>query len=167
MKTKHPFNFMLFRVVTYDGDIRPLFIFPHGLTFNSRAYIKWLEEVTLSEIEKVTAGRPYVWKPDFVPCHTKKENPVWLWENFCDHITPKIWTLNSPDCNPLDNYVWATVEWETNKTPYNTKYELRARIISSFTSLNNDTVLKERLAGNSKVVCSLAPIVISLNISNL
>ncbi|CAI9715721.1 Hypothetical predicted protein [Octopus vulgaris] len=43
---------------------------------------------------------------------------------------------------PLDYHMWDTVERETNKTCYNTKDELKARIMAAFTNLNKETVQK-------------------------
>ena len=47
--------------------------------------------------------------------------------------TRDMWPPNSPDCNPLDYYIWGEVEQETDKTPCNTKDELKARIMTTFT----------------------------------
>ena len=41
----------------------------------------------------------------------------------------------------LDNFVWYAVEWEPNKTSYNTKGELKARI-AAFINLNKETAEK-------------------------
>ena len=43
MKTKDPLNIMVFKMIIRDGDIMPLFIFPHGLRLNTEAYIKCLK----------------------------------------------------------------------------------------------------------------------------
>ena len=53
---------------------------------------------------------------------------------------PKIWWPNSPDCNFFDYYVSGMIESETNKTLCNTKDELKAKIMSAYTSLNKETV---------------------------
>ena len=107
-----------------------------------KAYMNCLKEVMLPRIKRLAAGRPYIWQQDSISCCTSKRTPSWLWENFCDHITPKFWPPNSPNCNLLDYYAWGTVEWETNKTLYNTKDELKARIMAVFTNLNEETVWK-------------------------
>ena len=57
---------------------------------------------------------------------------------------------NSPDCNPLDYYVWSAIEQETNKTSCNIKDELKARIRTAFTNLNKNTIGK--FARDSEVV---------------
>ena len=61
--------------------------------------IKHLEEVVLPWIERVAAGRLYIWQHDSVPCYTSRRTWYWLSENFSDHITPNIWLCNSSDCN--------------------------------------------------------------------
>ena len=43
---------------------------------------------------------------------------------------------------PLDYYVWSKVEQKTNKTPCNTKNELKARILVIFTNSDKETVQK-------------------------
>ena len=51
---------MGFGVVTNDGDGIHLFISPHGVILNTEAYIKYFDEVELTWIKRVTAGRSYV-----------------------------------------------------------------------------------------------------------
>ena len=131
-KTKHPVHIIVFAVVTSNGDIMPPFVFLHGFKLNTEAYIKSMEEIVLFWIERVAAGRFCVWP----------HNLCWLWESFCDYITPKIKLINSPDCNPVYYYEWGTGEWEINKIISNTKDELRARITAAFTRLNKETVRK-------------------------
>ena len=52
---------VMFRVVTCDGDVMSPCIFPHDLRLNMETKIKCLEEVVLSWVERVAAGRHYVW----------------------------------------------------------------------------------------------------------
>ena len=49
-------------VVTSDGDVIPLSVFPDGFRLNTEANIKCLEEVVLFWIERVANRRPYVWQ---------------------------------------------------------------------------------------------------------
>ena len=44
--------------------------------------------------------------------------------------------LTNPDCNPLDYYVWSTIEQETNKTLCDTK----TKILGTCTNLNKVNV---------------------------
>ena len=85
----------------------------------------------------MVAGRPFITQLGSALYHTNRRTQSWLSENDCDHITPNIWLPNSLDWNPLDYYVLGTVEWETNKTLYNTKDELKVRVKAAFINLNN------------------------------
>ena len=68
---------------------------------------------------------------DSAPCHTSRRTLARLSNNFSDCNTPDMWPPNFPDCNPLHYYIWGEVERETNKTPCNTKDELKAKIMET------------------------------------
>ena len=138
MKNKHPAHILVFGVVTSDDDLMLPFNFSHGLTINTEAYIKFLEEVVLAWIERVAARRLYIWQQDSASCHTSRTQS-WLWEKFCNLITSNTWLPNSPNCNYS---VWVSYEREINKSPCNTKNELKAKIRAAFISLNKETVEK-------------------------
>ena len=87
IKTKHPIHIIVLRVITSNVDVMSPSIFPCCLTLNTEAYIKGLEELVLPWIQRVTAGRYYVWKQDSMP---SRRTCSWLWENICDHITSNI-----------------------------------------------------------------------------
>ena len=131
MKSKYPVPIMKFRVFTSDCDVMSPFIF---CRFNAEGNTKCQEEVALLWIEEITAGRSYIWQNNSAPYHTSRKTQYWLWEDFCKHIIPNIWSPNSPDWNFLDYYVWSTVKWDINKTLC--KDELTARIRAEFTNLN-------------------------------
>ena len=65
IETKHPVYVMIFGVVSSNGNIIPLFIFQHGLSLNTEAYLKIMEEL--------------VWQQEYEPCHTSWRNLCWLW----------------------------------------------------------------------------------------
>ena len=111
-KTKHPVHIMVFGVVTSNSDVISSFILWHGLTLNMAAYIKCQNEVMQPWTERVTVERPCIWQQDSAPYHTSRRSQCCLWENFCDHITPNIWSPNSPNCHHLDYYnIWGTIDW--------------------------------------------------------
>ena len=56
-----------------------------------------------------------------------QDNPILAVKNFWNQIPTYYWLPNSPDCNPFDYYVWGAVKRESNKTPCNTKDELKER----------------------------------------
>ena len=116
IKTKQPVHISVWGGVPNDGVVMSSFIFPYDHRLNTEAFIKWLEEIELPWIERVTTGRPYIWKQASVPCQTSRRTESCLWENLCDYITPNIWPPHSPDCNPLDYYVWGAVDWGQQNT---------------------------------------------------
>ena len=120
------------------------------LRLKKKTYIKYLEEVMLFLIEGIAAGKPCVCQQDSRPRNTNRRTKYWLSENFCDHITFKIWQPILADYNPLDYYVWCAVELEIHKTVYCTKEELKEKTTAAFT--NQTRRPSEKLAGNSKVV---------------
>ena len=58
MKAKHRIYIMLFKVVTSNDNLMPLFIFSHSFKLNTEVYIKCFKEIVLPWIERVAAGRP-------------------------------------------------------------------------------------------------------------
>ena len=61
MKTRHLIHILEFREVTGDSNAMLPFIFPDGLSPNTESEIKCLEQGGTPLIEKVAAGRHYVW----------------------------------------------------------------------------------------------------------
>ena len=45
---------------------------PNGLTRNTEAYIKGLDELELAWSERVAAKKPYIWQQNSEPCYTRK-----------------------------------------------------------------------------------------------
>ena len=97
MKTKHSILIMVFEVLINDGDVIFPFIFPHGCRLNMEAYIKSMEEVVLSWIERVAAGRLYIWQRDCTIPY-KQENPVLAVSTFLQLPNPQLWLPNSLGC---------------------------------------------------------------------
>ncbi|XP_076056126.1 uncharacterized protein LOC143034085 isoform X2 [Oratosquilla oratoria] len=91
-------------------------------------------------MERVAAGRPYVWQQDSAPRHTSGKTQKRLSENFYNFTSPNIWSPNSPECDPMDSYVWGAVEKDTNCTAFNTKDKLITKIKLEFRYLSKDTV---------------------------
>lgn len=67
-KIMYPVSFIVFGRIANDGNIMPTFIVPLGLKLNREAYIKWLEEVVLLQVKRVSVGSPCVWQQDPAPC---------------------------------------------------------------------------------------------------
>jgi hypothetical protein len=54
----------------------------------------------------------------------------------------EIWPPSSPDCNPLDYYVWSVCEWDVNKARHNTAASLMAKITEVMANLPRSTMAK-------------------------
>ena len=139
-----------FRVITSDGDVIPPFNSLYALRLNTEAYIKCLKKVVVYRImrgslqEEPTSQNP-------TPCHSKQAGEPNVG---CENISATPLHLKAGHQTlqiAISLFtVWGIVERETNKTPCNTKDELKARIMAAFTNLNKETV--ERPAGDSEVV---------------
>ena len=95
MKSNIPVHVIVFGVLTINSDIRAPFIFAHGHGLKTKVFIKYVEEVVLLWIERMT-GRSCFRQQSCVIPH-KQEGSVMAMKKFCDH--------NNPDYNPLDYYV--------------------------------------------------------------
>ena len=67
----------------------------------------------------------YVFQKDSAPAHKARVTQTWLYQEVPHHWSPDLWPPSSPDCNPLDYYVWGVLERKVNYRPYNTKEELK------------------------------------------
>ena len=150
-------------MVTNDGNVMPLFIIPHSRILNTEAYIKCLEEVVNPGAEGVAVGRPLRLETGLCTrTHKLKKSVLALRKFLRQHHLEHLATY-SPDCNPIDYYVWGAVERETTKLVCNSKDELTARIAAAFTNLNKKT--NRKFARDSEVVWRplLKPMAITLD----
>jgi hypothetical protein len=93
-------------------------------------------------MDRVATGRHYIFQQDGVPAHNSKATQEWCRENLPEFWLKEIWPPSSPDCNPLDYYVWSICECEVNKAPHNTSASLVTKIKEVMASLSRDTVAK-------------------------
>ncbi|CAK9804188.1 hypothetical protein ANTPLA_LOCUS3981 [Anthophora plagiata] len=76
---------------------------------------------------------------DSAPSHKVRKMRAWLHGNLCHHWFPDLWPFSSPDCIPLDYYMWVVVEAKANANPHNTKI-LRASIMEVMTIMDKKEV---------------------------
>ena len=161
---------MVFGVVLSEGHVMPLYIFQKDLKVNTVEYLKVLEMHILPWICKVAAGKPYmflkvlemhvlpwihkvaaVWQQDLAPCLTSRKTQLWLSNNFIDVVLPDIWPLNLLDLNPMDFFVWSTIERCTNKIPCKTKDELIKRIKKEFKAMKKAQIVRACLRFRGRI----------------
>jgi len=73
MKIKFPAHIMVLGVVSSDEHVMPAYFFTEGLKVNQKVYQDVLTVVVKLWIEKVSAGRPYVFQQDFATAHTARK----------------------------------------------------------------------------------------------
>ncbi len=61
---------------------------------------------------------------------------------FPEFWSKEVWPPCSPDCNPLDYYVWSVCERDVKRSPHNTATSLKAKITEVMANLPRDTLAK-------------------------
>ncbi|UYV75622.1 hypothetical protein LAZ67_13000780 [Cordylochernes scorpioides] len=142
MHTKFPASVMVLGVISSEGDVMPPHFFEKGLRMNADTYINVLETVVKPWMDMVAAGRKYVFQQDSAPAHKAKKTQSWLTLNVPSHWGPDIWPPNSPDCNPLDYYVWGVVERDVNKAPHTTIQSVKKAVHTVMTQMDKVIIAK-------------------------
>ena len=132
---------MVLGVVSSNGDVMPPHFFEQGLRVNADGYIHVLETVVKPWMDLVANGSPYVFQQDSAPAHKARRTQAWLYDNMPHHWSPDLWPPSSPDCNPLDYFVWGVVEREVDTVPYNTIGALRQAIVDAMGNIHKGTLV--------------------------
>lgn len=140
MHHKFPASVMAFGVISNEAHILPSNLFQLGLRLNSAGYTEVLEIVMKLWLEVVCIGRPYVFLQDSVAAHKAVVTQDCMSANMHNHITPNMWTPNSPDVNPLEYYMCLLVELESNQRSHNATDSLKAANTRVISSINTDHV---------------------------
>lgn len=97
---------MVWGAVSKRGKFPLKFVDP-GVKINVEYYKSEILEQTLSPILiKMYGDDYYVFTQDGAPAHTAKVVQQWCEENLTDFLNKNEWPPGSPDCNPLDCFVW-------------------------------------------------------------
>ncbi len=72
------------------------------------------------------------------------------------HWSPDLWPPSSPDCNPLDYYVWGVVEREVNKVPHNTLDDVKTAAVEVMGHMDKDVLAKACGAFRSRLEAVVA-----------
>jgi hypothetical protein len=140
MKTKFPATVMVPGVVSNKGDVMPPHIFEAGLRVDTKIYLDVLTNVVKPWMDEVAAGRPYIWQQDGAPAHTSKKTQEWCRDNLPFFWEKEIWPPSSPDCNPMDYFVWGVSERDVNRSPHNTKQSLINSIKEVFSLIPREDI---------------------------
>ena len=140
MHSKYPVHVMVLSAVSSGGDVmEPVFI-PDGLHLGANSYVRLLDEHVKPWMDMVANGRPYVFQQDSSPAHKARTTQAWLFANV--PWSPYLWPPSSPDCHPLDYFVWGVLESEVNSRPYNNNEALKAAIRDAMINMDRNAIAK-------------------------
>jgi len=142
MKTKFPATVMTMGVISNEGDVMPPHFFEAGLKVNTDVYLDLLSNVVKPWMDQVAAGRHYIWQQDGAPAHNSNRTQQWCRDNLPFFWEKEVWPPSSPDCNPLDYFVWGVAERDVNRTSHNTKQALKDRIVEVFNNIPKEDVVR-------------------------
>jgi transposase len=139
--SKHPAQIMMFGLVASNGlKMDPVYL-PIGLRMGAKEYLElvlkshvlpWIE-ANFDDPENV------VLMQDGAPCHTANLVQNWLRTHI--NFWPKdVWPPSSPDLNPLDFSIWATVQARVNVKMYPNTDALKASISKVWADLSGDDI---------------------------
>ncbi|MCP3661159.1 MAG: hypothetical protein GY696_01480 [Gammaproteobacteria bacterium] len=134
-RTKFPATVMVLGVVSSEGHVMPPHIFEKGLKINTEVYLDVLKKVVVPWCQQVAGDRPWVWQQDSAPAHMSKRTQAWLKDEtngIYSFVPYTHWPPSSPDCNPMDYFVWGFIETLTNRVAHNTKASLVVEIKRQF-----------------------------------
>ena len=101
-----------------------------------------LETVVKPWMGSIAGERHYIFQQDGVPAHNAKMTQDWLRVCLPEFFAKEIWPPSSPDCNPLDYFLWSECERETNAAPHTSVASLKPKIKMVMANLDRDTVAK-------------------------
>ena len=101
-----------------------------------------MKDVVKPWMENIARERRYVFQQDGAPAHTSNVTQAWLRENLPEFWEKEVWPPCSPDCNPLDYFVWSVCERDVNKQPHPSLDSLRQKITDVMGNLNRNMLAK-------------------------
>lgn len=150
-RSKHPSHIMVFGLVSSDGKKMPPVFCDKGFKLNTEGYLKILQENVLPWVRAnyEDMGK-VIFTQDGAPCHTSKATQAWLKENmkFWDK---SIWPPSSPDLNPLDFSIWASVQTEASKVQHPNLKSLKKAVTKAWNNLSQECIIKTCFRFRSRV----------------
>jgi AraC-like DNA-binding protein len=140
MSTKFPAHIMVLGVVSSEGHVMPPHFFEKGLKVTADVYIDVLERVVVPWMRAVANGRHFIFQQDSAPAHAAKKTQEWLKKNVPEFWEKDVWPPSSPDCNPLDYFVWGVCERDVNRRPHNTIASVKSKIAQIMGEMDPDAV---------------------------
>lgn len=140
--TKHPASVMVFGLIASDGKKMPPVFIPSGVRINAEAYLEILCTKVKPWVEANYPDRNYVFQQDGAPAHTAKKTQEWLEKNLAGFWPKEMWPPQSPDLNPLDYSVWATVEESACKKSHPSVDTLKKSVGRAWNRMTSPYILR-------------------------
>ena len=119
----------------------PVFI-SSGVRINPDRYLDILKDKVKPWIQANYPEGNYVFQQDGAPAHTSRRTQEWLDANLQELWTKDMWPPQSPDLNPLDFSIWATLEDSACKKPHPLVPALRRSIVRSWDKMTASYIKK-------------------------
>ena len=98
-------------VVSWNGISKPFFVGESNLKPNSRSHLEHLRNDLIPPIKELYPNNNFIFIQDSAPSHRAKIVQTFLQQELkCRFVANKEWPPSSPDCNPLDYYLWNEVK---------------------------------------------------------
>lgn len=131
---------MVWAAISYQGKI-PLKFVDKGVKINKEYYRDEILESTLKpSIDSLFPEGNYCFQQDSAPAHTANVVQDWCRSNLADFIDKQEWPASSPDLNPLDYFVWGTLEAKVNEKPHRSLDALKRKLLKEWDDLSMDSV---------------------------
>jgi transposase len=124
--------------VSWSGKTSIHFIDTEPVKVNSQRYIELLNDGLLPDCRRLYPRGDFVFQQDGAPSHMSNASQAFLRANTGDFIDKTCWPPQSPDCNPLDYYVWNALQekvYEGRNEPF-TLEELKETITVKWQELS-------------------------------
>lgn len=127
------------------GQTDLVFVEP-GVKINGAYYRDFLLKKELLPTIRQISGDMFIFQQDNAPAHRARDTVQFLKRETPAFISPDLWPPNSPDLNPVDYKIWATMQQRVYKTKINDINELRERLSTAWNSIEQsviDTAIEE------------------------
>ena len=140
-KKSFPRGCMVWGGISAKGKTRLIFV-DDGVKINTTSYIeKILQPIFKFDIPRIFGADKYIFQQDSAPSHKSKKSQQFLTEK-CEFIEHKDWPSNSPDLNPMDYFVWGTMEMMLKKKKYRTFTGFKKSIKAVWEELPQDQIVR-------------------------
>lgn len=127
---------MVWGAVSHKGKL-PLIFIDRGVKINTEYYKTFVLESTLKpEAEKLFPNGDWTFQQDSAPAHGSNITQQWCRDNCPNFIAKNLWPPSSPDLNPLDYFVWGTLQEKVNATQHPNLDSMKAAIEREWSKLS-------------------------------